>query len=127
MERLDADRPDGVSRGGARGGRAGAAGRLSLASGRPAQPKTVLQLDPDDRVRLEPPGGGGYGDPRERSPELVLADVVDGYVSLGAARDLYGVAVEYVGEPDRVVRTADHYRIDDEVTRALRAGAMAGR
>jgi len=116
----------GFPAGGLEGGGPGAPGGLSLASGRPVQPKTVLQLDPDDRVLLEPPGGGGYGDPRERDPELVLADVVDGYVSLEAARDLYGVAVEYVGEPDRIVRTADHYRVDEEVTRRLRAGAAVG-
>jgi N-methylhydantoinase B len=106
----------------------GAPGGLSLSSGRPAQPKTVLQLDPDDRVLLEPPGGGGYGDPHERDPELVLADVVDGYVSLERAREEYGVVVEYLGAPDRLVRTPDLYRIDEETTGRLRPrAALAGR
>jgi N-methylhydantoinase B len=109
------------------GGQPGATGRLSLVSGEDVQPKTVIQVDEADRVRLELPGGGGYGDPRERDPERVLADVVDGYVSLEAARDLYGVAVEYAGEPGRLVRTAAHYRIDWDATRALRArAAVAG-
>jgi N-methylhydantoinase B len=107
--------------GGLDGGADGAPGVLALSSGEHAQPKAVLQLDDDVRVRLEPPGGGGYGDPRERPAELVLADVVDGYVSIQGARELYGVAVEYVGEPDRLVRTPDSYRIDWETTRLLRA------
>jgi N-methylhydantoinase B len=107
--------------GGLDGGLPGASGGLSLASGAPAQPKTVLHLGADDRVRLEPPGGGGYGDPRDRDPQLVLADVVDGYVSLERARVDYGVAIEYLGPPDRIVRTPDLYRIDDEATEGLRS------
>jgi len=110
---------------GLEGGGQGALGRLSLSTGDPAQPKTVLRLDQDVCVQLELPGGGGYGDPCQRDPEHVLADVVDGYVSVEAARELYGVAVEYVGEARRLVRTGEHYRIDWEVTRALRAEAVA--
>jgi N-methylhydantoinase B len=110
-----------VPGGGLEGGGPGARGELSLSSGAPAQPKSVLRLDPDVSVRLFPPGGGGYGDPHERDPELVLADVVDGYVSLEAARAEYGVAVEYLGPPDRLVRTPDLYRVDLEETRRLRS------
>jgi N-methylhydantoinase B len=36
-------------------------------------------------------GGGGFGDPRERSPERVRADVADGYVSAAAAARDYGL------------------------------------
>jgi N-methylhydantoinase B len=35
-------------------------------------------------------GGGGYGDPAEREPELVAADLADGYVTAAAAREHYG-------------------------------------
>ncbi|MEA2322530.1 MAG: N-methylhydantoinase, partial [Solirubrobacteraceae bacterium] len=36
-------------------------------------------------------GGGGFGDPRERSPEAIVADVVDGYVTAEAAVRDYGL------------------------------------
>jgi N-methylhydantoinase B/oxoprolinase/acetone carboxylase alpha subunit len=39
-------------------------------------------------------GGGGYGDPLERDPHLVAADVVDGYVSPEHARTDYGVILD---------------------------------
>ncbi len=37
------------------------------------------------------PGGGGFGDPRERPREQVIDDVAEGYISAQAARDIYGV------------------------------------
>jgi N-methylhydantoinase B len=42
-----------------------------------------------DRLCLMSPCGGGYGDPRERDPDAVRADITDGYVSRESARDLY--------------------------------------
>ena len=106
---------------GLEGGSRGALGELSLTSGKPAQPKSVLRLDPDVHVRLAPPGGGGYGDPRQRDAERVFADVVDGYVSIESAREDYGLVVEYVGPPDRLVRTPDLFQIDWPATERLRA------
>jgi N-methylhydantoinase B len=38
-------------------------------------------------------GGGGWGDPRERDPELVRADVLEDFVSRDAAREKYGVVL----------------------------------
>lgn len=38
-----------------------------------------IPLKAGDRVRVETPGGGGYGDPRERDPALVRRDVELGY------------------------------------------------
>ncbi len=46
----------------------------------------------DDVFRLDTPGGG-FGDPFEREPERVLADVREGYVSREAAEKHYGVVV----------------------------------
>jgi N-methylhydantoinase B/oxoprolinase/acetone carboxylase alpha subunit len=36
---------------------------------------------------FESTGGGGYGNPRDRDPQLVLEDVLDEYISVDAARD----------------------------------------
>lgn len=38
--------------------------------------------------------GGGFGDPLEREPERVLADVENGIVSLDEAKDIYGIVVK---------------------------------
>jgi N-methylhydantoinase B len=46
-----------------------------------------------DRVLIQSAGGGGYGDPREREPALVLADVTQGLVSPARAESEYGVAL----------------------------------
>lgn len=47
-----------------------------------------------DTIRLELPGGGGYGEPSGRDPESVLEDVRNGYVSVESAERDYGVSVE---------------------------------
>ena len=39
-------------------------------------------------------GGAGFGDPHERDVEAVERDVRRGYVSIGAARDDYGVVID---------------------------------
>jgi len=46
-----------------------------------------------DKCRLVTAGGGGYGNPMERDPYLVLEDVLEGYVSKQAAREIYGVVI----------------------------------
>jgi N-methylhydantoinase B len=46
--------------------------------------KTLLRKG--DRIYFASNGGGGYGLPWERRPELVLEDVVDGLLSLEKAR-----------------------------------------
>ena len=46
-----------------------------------------------DKLHLETPGGGGYGDPSKRSAELVLQDVRREYYSREVAQREYGVEV----------------------------------
>jgi N-methylhydantoinase B len=87
------------------GGGAGAAGRVSLGSGRPIRPKGRQTVPPRDFARLELPGGGGFGDPRQRDPEQVRADVLDGLISREAAERDYGVALTSAGKID-TARTA---------------------
>ncbi|MEV6907308.1 hydantoinase B/oxoprolinase family protein [Amycolatopsis sp. NPDC051071] len=90
-------------------GHDGAAGRFGLAGGTGLPSKSRVNLRPDDVVDVILPGGGGYGDPFERELEAVLADVVDGYVSVEAARELYGVEVTYHGKPGALVRLPEDY------------------
>jgi N-methylhydantoinase B len=52
---------------------------------------TRVELRPGEWIRGLDNGGGGYGDPLQRDPARVLGDVLEGWVSEGAARDSYGV------------------------------------
>ena len=52
-----------------------------------------IRLEPGDVVRLFTPGGGGYGDPMERDPDLVFDDVRNGLIGAGSALDDYGVVI----------------------------------
>jgi N-methylhydantoinase B len=51
-------------------------------------------LGPGDVFHHRMAGGGGWGDPLERDPGLVAADVLDGKISRAAAHELYGVEVD---------------------------------
>ena len=106
---------------GAEGGNPGRTGSFTdTTSGDDLPRKSLVRLAPDAGVRLAFPGGGGYGDPHERAVDRVLDDVVNGYVGLDAAREVYGVEVTYVGDPDALVRPPSSYRVDEERTTALR-------
>ncbi len=51
---------------------------------------TNIVLTEGDEVLIASPGGGGYGDPRERDPARVAEDLEQGFVSERAAREIYG-------------------------------------
>ncbi|WP_152047497.1 hydantoinase B/oxoprolinase family protein [Aureimonas psammosilenae] len=61
-------------------------------------------------------GGGGFGNPLERDPEKVRDDARDGFISLEAARDVYGVVLDT--EPEL-------FAVDAGATEALRAEMTA--
>ena len=44
-----------------------------------------------DVLRVMSPGGGGYGDPRERDPAAVKRDLVEGKISADVAQKVYGL------------------------------------
>ena len=51
---------------------------------------TNIRLEGGDEVLIDSPGGGGYGEPRERDRDRVADDVDQGFVSAASARELYG-------------------------------------
>jgi N-methylhydantoinase B len=103
-----------------------------LHGGQPARPARLI-LDPDGErravpgkclltvkagevLRVEMPGGGGWGDPLQRDPEFVLEDVIAEKVSPARAREVYGVVVD-----------AARRQVDVPATRRLREGLRARR
>lgn len=69
-----------------------------------------------DVLRHQLAGGGGWGDPLDRDPEQVRADVVDEKLTIPYVRDVYGVVVD-----------AATLSVDAEATRALRQAPRAAR
>ena len=67
----------------------------------------ATRIRANTRVRTVTGGGGGYGDPLERSPAEVARDVVEGYVSVEAARRDYGVVIDPVTQAVDRVATAE--------------------
>ena len=54
-------------------------------------------FEPGDVISVRSGGGGGWGDPRDREPEQVATDVLDGNVTPEQARHIYRVALERSG------------------------------
>jgi len=92
------------------GGRPGARAQF-LVNGEPGDPSGLTFCNPGDVMAFHSAGGGGYGDPFERDPEMVRRDVIYGYVSPERAREDYGVVID-----------PKAYEIDYETTERLRRG-----
>jgi N-methylhydantoinase B len=101
---------------GIQGGSPGAAGAVHTTDGRELHPKRQQRMEAEERVVLSLPGGGGYGDPLEREPDLVARDVEDGLVSVERAREVYNVALTR----DR----HGNYVVDEEETARLRTARL---
>ena len=55
---------------------------------------TLMPLFKNQRIEIRSGGGGGFGDPKLRDTEKVLADIKDGLISIEKAADEYGVSVD---------------------------------
>ena len=55
--------------------------------------KGFQPISKGEKLIVEMPGGGGYGDPKSRAPEDVAADVLSGFVNREFAEKVYGVAL----------------------------------
>ena len=59
-----------------------------------------IKIKQGQHLRLETPGGGGFGPAWERDPTAVAEDVRLGYVTADAAKKNYGVVVDVEGQLD---------------------------
>ncbi len=74
------------------GGQSGVVGRV-LHNGNVIEKFPPLRFLPGDELRLLLPGGGGFGALSEREPDRIIQDVANGYVSVKAALEIYGLEV----------------------------------
>ncbi len=71
------------------GGKPGATGSVTSSGGEPVQAKIISSVQPKSILTLAIPGGGGFGDPANRTREAVENDLLDGYISEDAAKRDY--------------------------------------
>jgi N-methylhydantoinase B len=76
--------------------------------------KVTMTIRANDRIRHITAGGGGFGDPLERDPALVLLDVRSEKLTRDYATRVYGVVV-----------IPDLFEIDNEATRRCRESLRA--
>lgn len=86
---------------GVRGGAAGAPTRIWKVATDGTQTDLGITIDvtlrPGEKLVSEACGGGGYGDPAQRSRERILHDVEEGLISPGGARRKYGIEASAAG------------------------------
>ena len=78
--------------------------------------KLTMTIRHGDVFSHELAGGGGWGDPLTRDPDMVLGDVRNELVSQAAAHDIYGVVVDTTA-----------WTVDEAATEARRADMRAAR
>lgn len=100
---------------GTEGGQPGRKGRVIVNAS--TSNETVVEgwsyeLKAGDTLTFEGGGGGGLGEPLQRSPDNIVSDVTEGFVSIEGARNDYGV----------VIRSEDGiYSLDKKATGELRS------
>ncbi len=79
----------------------------------PLPPIGLVELQAGECIRGFEAGGGGYGNPLDRDPERVRHDVLEGWVSMAQAKDVYGVQLSGA-------RDDASLRVDEAATAARR-------
>jgi N-methylhydantoinase B len=103
------------------GGQPGALGTILASTGEVIDRKGMREFPAGTVVTLQLPGGGGIGNPFERDPQAVLADVRDGLVSVESARYDYGVVIDertLTLDPDATMRERQRRSSPEPVAQA---------
>jgi N-methylhydantoinase B len=75
-------RQDKIRYGGPVGWKAGELDKDMGRSPKEIPSKDYILLKPGDLVTIELPGGGGYGNPENRTPELIEKDIRSGLITV---------------------------------------------
>ena len=92
---------------GRRGGSAGAPTTIAQDDGTAMNGKGKQFVAHGRRVVMAFPGGAGYGDPSERSIELVKRDLARGYISAETAAEDYNLSSADIAEVEAIVAKGD--------------------
>jgi N-methylhydantoinase B len=101
------------------GGLHGGCGRFLLNPGTPNE-KIIrskisgLLVGKDETISAQTAGGGGFGSPLDRNPQLVAQDYLEGKVSCQQAHDVYGVELTPEGHVD--------WTVTQDIRESLRSG-----
>jgi N-methylhydantoinase B len=71
-------------------------------------------LEPNDVVRANPPAGAGWGDPLDRLPEAIQADLDAGAISRSSAIGVYACTLDAAGHIDLAGTQANRERLRGE-------------
>lgn len=74
---------------GRQGGGDGTEGRVSISNGTVIRDKGIYEIPAGERLILQTPGGGGFGDPAKRDRAAVVQDLSHGLITAEAARSIY--------------------------------------
>ena len=81
---------------------------------------------PDDVYAVRWTGGGGFGDPMDRDPEDIDADLEAMAVTPGAAQTIYGAVLAPDGTVDKIATEANRARIRKDRLIKLNGGGASG-
>ncbi len=93
---------------GRQGGHNGAPTTISQDDGSTMQGKGKQFVPHGRKVMLAFPGGGGYGDPKQRDINLVKRDLLKGYISIETAKVDYGLSKSDCDDVEQAIRNGEN-------------------
>ncbi|NNE42309.1 MAG: hydantoinase B/oxoprolinase family protein [Marinicaulis sp.] len=92
---------------GRRGGKPGGATSLETSSGEKLSGKGKHSFSAGERVKLEFPGGGGYGEPDKRNADAIARDLAHSYITEETAKHEYGMTDEIITEIKTAIKNGE--------------------